>query len=249
MKYKNVAYSIIGFILIIFLWTFISIIIDEQKLVFPGPLITLNAFIKLLSLKSTYLSIFYSLFKMIVGYGCACLLALILGILAGLNKWLYKILHPLMLILKSIPTAALIFLFIVMAGFNNSPIFVVILVSFPILYEAFYSGIKNIPNDINDVISLDGGSSIKNIINVRIPFAKNYIILGITSSFALAFKVEIMAEVLSGATIKGIGCSIKIIQATTSDMSGIFAWSMIAVILLLIITYLSNLIKKHFNNQ
>ena len=181
---------------------------------------------------------------MLVGYIISIILALIFGTLAGIYKKVYITLSPLMTTLKAIPTASLLFLFIVLAGFANSPIYVVILVSFPILYESIVGGIKNIPSNINDAILLDGGNSLNNIFKMKLPLALNYILVGIASSFSLAFKIEIMSEVLSGSTSYGIGNSIKIFQITSTDMTPIFAWTIIAVLLMLLFDYLAKLIKK-----
>lgn len=197
-----------------------------------------------MSKKSTYISILYSLYKMLIGYVVSILLALIIGTIAGLYKKVYILLSPLMTTLKAIPTASLLFLFIVLAGFDNSPIYVVILVSFPILYESIVGGIVNIPSNINDAISLDGGNNIKNTLKVKLPLATNYILVGIASSFSLAFKVEIMSEVLSGSTSYGIGSSIKLSQITSTNMTPIFAWTIIAVLLMLIFDYLAKIIKN-----
>lgn len=197
-----------------------------------------------MSKKSTYISILYSLYKMIIGYVLSILLALMIGTIAGLYKKIYILLSPLMTTLKAIPTASLLFLFIVLAGFDNSPIYVVILVSFPILYESIVGGIVNIPSNINDAISLDGGNNIKNTLKVKLPLSINYILVGIASSFSLAFKVEIMSEVLSGSTRYGIGSSIKLSQITSTNMTPIFAWTIIAVLLMLIFDYLAKIIKN-----
>lgn len=197
-----------------------------------------------MSKKSTYISILYSLYKMLIGYVVSILLALIIGTIAGLYKKIYILLSPLMTTLKAIPTASLLFLFIVLAGFDNSPIYVVILVSFPILYESIVGGIVNIPSNINDAISLDGGNNIKNTLKVKLPLSINYILVGIASSFSLAFKVEIMSEVLSGSTRYGIGSSIKLSQITSTNMTPIFAWTIIAVLLMLIFDYLAKIIKN-----
>lgn len=202
-----------------------------------------------MSKKSTFISILYSLFKMLIGYVVSILLALIIGTIAGLYKKIYILLSPLMTTLKAIPTASLLFLFIVLAGFDNSPIYVVILVSFPILYESIVGGIVNIPSNINDAISLDGGNNIKNTLKVKLPLAINYILVGIASSFSLAFKVEIMSEVLSGSTSYGIGSSIKLSQITSTNMTPIFAWTIIAVLLMIIFDYLAKIIKNKLIKQ
>ena len=241
---SNTFIKLLGFILIFIIWFLISEIINEKSLIFPGPISSIKEFFFLMRKKSTYISILYSLYKMLIGYIFSILLALILGTIAGLYKKVYILLSPLMTTLKAIPTASLLFLFIVLAGFDNSPIYVVILVSFPILYESIVGGIVNIPSNINDAISLDGGNNIKNTLKIKLPLATNYILVGIASSFSLAFKVEIMSEVLSGSTSYGIGSSIKLAQITSTNMIPIFAWTIIAILLMLIFDYLAKIIKN-----
>ena len=68
-----------------------------------------------------------------------------------------------------------------------------------------------------------------------------------TSSFALSFKIEIMAEIIAGSTKPGLGSAIK--YATTSDPSNmvpIFAYSLIAIVIMLIITGISSILKRKY---
>ncbi len=241
---KKSFYTILGIFLIFVLWYVVSEIVGEKKLIFPGPLETFKYLLDLLQLKSTYLSILNSFYKMLLGYMMSIVLALVFGIISGISEKVENLLLPLMSCLKAIPTASVLFLFIVLSGFDYAPIYVVFLISFPILYESFVGGIKNIPTNIQDSLKLDGGNSLKCVFEGKLPLAMNYILVGIASSFALAFKIEIMSEVLSGSTHYGIGNSIKTLQATQTDMTGIFAWSLIAIIFVLLITFITKSIKK-----
>ncbi len=238
-------YYFLGIILIFALWFIISELVGEKKLIFPDPKETFSYLFDLLKLKSTYLSIFSSFYKMLIGYTLSIIFALILGIIAGLSEKIENMLLPLISCLKALPTASILFLFIVLAGFSYAPIYVVFVVSFPILYESYIGGIKSIPTNIQDSLKLEGGNNLQCIFKVRMPLAMNYLMVGVASSFALAFKIEIMSEVLSGSTSYGIGNSIKLIQATQTDMAGIFAWSFIAVFLILTITLITKYIKGH----
>ena len=58
-----------------------------------------------------------------------------------------------------------------------------------------------------------------------------------------------MSEVLSGSTNYGIGCQIKLVQITQTDMTSIFSWSLIAVLLMLLISYLSKFFIKKLNKD
>ena len=53
MNHKRV-YTIIGIILIFIIWLLISLIIDEQKLIFPGPIETIAYLKEMLSIDVSY---------------------------------------------------------------------------------------------------------------------------------------------------------------------------------------------------
>ena len=176
-------------------------------------------------------------------------MALIVGTIGGLSNKFDMILKPLITTLKAIPTASVLFLFIVMVGFENSPILVVILITFPILYEAISKGINSVPKAIIEASKLEKGSTLKNLLYIRFPLSFNYFLIGIASSFGLAFKVEIMSEVLSGANKKGIGYAIKIAQISDVTMVPIFSWTIIAIVTLFIISIISGAISKKISNN
>ena len=122
---------------------------------------------------------------------------------------------------------------------------IVSLISFPILYESVVGGYENIEKNIIDAMKIDGENNIKNILKVKLPLSIPYILVGIASSFGLAFKIEIMAEVLTGDTNSGVGAAILAAQRNDpSNMVPIFAYSFIAVALVLLIDLLMNLIKN-----
>ena len=110
----------------------------------------------------------------------------------------------------------------------------------------------NLPDDyqpieknIIDAMKIDGENNIKNIIRVKFPLSIPYLLVGMASSFALAFKIEIMAEVLTGDTTSGVGAAILAAQRNDpSNMVPIFAYSFIAIFLVLIIDLISILIKN-----
>ena len=68
--------------------------------------------------------------------------------------------------------------------------------------------------------------------------------LPISSSFALSIKIEIMAEALSGFTGYGLGVAIRYAQENNpGNMVPVFAYSFLAILVMLIISLGANLIK------
>ena len=130
-------------------------------------------------------------------------------------------------------------------GAKNAPIMIVLLISFPILYESVVGGYENIDKSLIDYLKLDGENKIGNIVKIKFPLAMPYMFVGIASSFALSFKIQIMAEILTGDTRSGLGCAILGAQRNDpTNMVPIFAYSLIAIILVLIIDLIAIVIKK-----
>lgn len=200
--------------------------------------------------KNTYIRIGWSLLRTLEGFGIALAMALLFGILAGLVKKVQVLLRPIMIVFKSAPTAAFVFLFFVLFTGKNAPIFVVTLLAFPILYESIIAGFNNIPIEIEDSLRVDSNGRLTGILTVKIPIAMPYFMVGLASSFALSFKTEIMAEIITGSTNPGLGTAIyayRIIDA--SDLTPIFAIALIAIIIILIVDLLGFLVKKYFQRN
>ena len=102
-------------------------------MVFPNPIDTFKEMFNILSKKYIYQCIGSSILRMVIGFLISIVLALIFGLFAGNSEKFKTILIPLMTTLKSIPTASLVFLFLVLVGAKNAPILLVIVISFPIL--------------------------------------------------------------------------------------------------------------------
>ena len=241
-KYTLYGLGIIAFFL---LWWLIALVIGEPVAIFPDPLRTIAYSFTILGKNYFYVSLGYSLLKLVIGFVIAFALALICGTIAGNSPAFQKFMTPIMTVLKAIPTVAVVFLFLVLVRANNLPILTVILVVFPILYEATSNGIKNIDENIIEAMKLDCRSSIRGNLQIKLPLAIPYILVGIASSFALSIKIEIMAEALSGFTGYGLGVAIRYAQENNpGNMIPVFAYSFLAIAIMLIISLGAGLIKN-----
>lgn len=238
-----------GTIFILLLWFILSLLFDNNSMIFPSPIEAFKSMFELLGKKTTYEYLGKTLLRMIEGFAIAFSLALILGVFGGHNENVYLFFKPLMNVLKSVPTVAFVYLFIIIFAPKNAPIYVVILVSLPILYESVVSGVKHTDPDVIDACRIDGASKVQEILKIRLPLATSYILVGISSSLAMSFKVEIMAEVLAGMTKDGIGAAIGALQGSESNLVNLFGYTLIIIVLVLVFTFISEYLKKVFINK
>lgn len=241
---NKIVLRILGIVLFVIVWQLLSILIGEDTFIFPGPIRTFKEAIIMLKSSYIYRCIGETMFRMVIGFAIAFVLAFIIGIFSGNNKNIEELLKPTMTILRSVPTATLVYFFLVIAGARLTPLYIVVLVSFPILYESVLAGIKNVPSIYIEASRIDGSNVIDENIKIRIPLAMPYILVGIASSFALSLKIEIMAEVITGYTRLGLGSAILAAQRSDpTNMVPVFAYSLVAIVIMLIVDAVSNTIK------
>lgn len=242
---KN-KYYLLGIVFIILIWSVVSLVFDENQMIFPSIFKVAKETINILGKPYTYTCLLFTFVRLIIGFVVALILSIILGTISGLNTKFKYFLSPLVTIIKTIPTASLVFLFLVISGARYAPIHIVVLICFPIIYESVVGGFENSDSYINDVLTLEKGSLLKKIVKIKLPLAFPYINVGIASSIGLSFKIEIMAEVLTGSTTNGLGSSIAFIQRNDpTNMAGIFAYSLICVLISLVIDFLCEKSKRN----
>ena len=221
-----------------------------DSLVFPSPFATFAKAGELLGGEYLYRCLGGTLARTGEGFLFAFALALLLGSLAGAFKPMQSFLKPLLLVLKSAPTAIFVFLFLVISGTAMTPVWIVSFLAFPILYESVVSGFNAVPEQMLWAARIDGSSRVKTMLRVQFPLSFPYLALGILSSFALSFKTSIMAEIISGLTRPGLGTAIRVYrQDNPVDLTPIFAVALIAITLVLLLDLGTHFIRKAFERS
>jgi NitT/TauT family transport system permease protein len=137
------------------------------------------------------------------------------------------------------------FIVIALVWFKSGtvPIFINLLVCFPIIYTNILEGINSIDKKILDMTKLYKVKKIYIIKDIYIPATKNYIISGIIMSLGLGFKVTIASEILS---VPRYSIGLNLLESKTMlETSELFAWTLIIVFLSLFFENLFKFYLKH----
>ena len=237
--------TFVGVIFFFLLWTIIYVAAGKSQAIFPSPIDTIKETFSYLGDPYIYKCIWGSLERMLIGFLVASVLGITIWIIVGNFTKIKYVFNPTIIALKAIPTAALVFLFLIMAGLKRAPIYVVSIIVFPMVYEATVSGYNHVPKEILLAAKVDSKNELYTNIKIKFPLSFPYIALGLTSSFALSFKIEIMAEVISGSSSYGLGRAIQVAYINSSNgLVPTFAYSFIAIIVILIVTVIIDIIKK-----
>ena len=146
----------------------------------------------------------YSIFRVLVGFGLAALVAIPLGFLIGMSPLLYKALDPFIQILKPVsPLAWMPLALYTIQDSDTSAIFVIFICSiWPMLVNTAF-GVAGVRRDWLNVAKTLEVSSLRTAFQVILPAAAPTIMTGMRISVGIAWLVIVAAEMLVGGT--GIG--------------------------------------------
>ena len=210
----------------IILWQIVYLIVGKAVLV-PSPLDTLTALWQMLHEVSFYGHILATFGRVIVGVGISLGLGLILSGLSYKVAFIEILLRPMVALMKATPIMAIIILALLWFKSNTVPIFVCLLMCYPIVYTNLLTGLKGLDKELIEMSTL---YQVKKWIIVRKcywPQLRSYLLASLQLSLGMAWKVVIAAEVLAlpRYAIGDALLSAKLYIETTK----VFAWIIVIV--------------------
>ena len=191
-----------------------------------------------------------SLTRLGFGYGFALLFGIGFGLLGALLFFFREVLKNAIIILQSIPSIAWVPLFLIMMGFGNMPIIVVIALS------AFFPAALSVMNATESVLAVHvsaarvmGAGRWDMVKRVYLPAVMPELITGAQLAFGNAWRALISAEMLIGFG-QGLGRTLAY-SGETADMLGVMSNILTIAILATLIdqVLLENLKRKVLRYQ
>ena len=142
--------------------------------------------------------------RILIGFTIASLVAVPLGLMMALNRYVNAIVKPLFDLLKPMPPLAWISIAILWFGIGEtSKVFIIIIGTFvPCLLDA-YNGVRLVEPELYDVIRMLGGNRRHEIIQVCFPAAFPAIFAGLQIALSIAWSCVLAAELVSARS--GLG--------------------------------------------
>lgn len=226
-KNKGIPRSII-IIFWVGVWGLASLMMNRE-IYLPSPMSTARALLGLSVKGRFWHSILMTFIRVIAGFIISSLSGLALGIICGLNRYLYELINPLVVAIKSTPVMSLIIIALIWFQSGQVPIFVCFLMCFPIIWTNVVEGIRQVDHRLLEmarVYRVKGGLVLKEI---YIPSLGPYLVAGITTALGLGWKVTVAAEVLSNPkySIGGHLYSAKVYLESPE----LFAWTLVVILL------------------
>lgn len=192
---KHLILSILSPILILAVWEVASRlgVVDQRFL--PPPSKIAVALITVLAEGALFTHLRATLFRVLAGFFCGAVPAIIIGIIMGLSGGIRAFMRPLIVISYPIPKIALfpvVMLFFGLGDVSNVLI-VSIGVFFPVLYNTM-GGVTSIPRIYWDVASNFNAQALKLFLTVALPGAMPSIFTGLKLGVGMALITTVVTE-------------------------------------------------------
>lgn len=182
----------------------------------------------------------------LLGYGCAVLLAIPLALAIAFFPFAARTVYPGIVMLQNVPKIAIAPLFVIWFGFGLAPkvLLVFLITFFPIMVSAA-SGFRALPREILDFVRSTGAGSWTIFRLVRLPAALPQVFVGLRIAATVAPTAAIVAEFV--ASDQGLGYLLLRYNGdlnTTMSFAAILTLGMIGVSLFSAIEFAERLMTR-----
>jgi len=205
-------------------------------LVLPSPQSTFSTLFTMLGDSAVWENIMITLYRAGVGFGISLILGTVLGLIAGSFATASIMSRPIVTILVGMPPIAWIVLAMIWFGMGDlTVIFTVVVASFPIVFVGALQGARTLEGDLKEMADSFKLPFHMRMFDVYFPHIFSYIFPAWVSGLGMAWKIVVMAELLS--TSDGIGASLAVARSQL-DTPTALALVVIMIASLMIVEYI-----------
>lgn len=228
-KSVRVIFSVLFWILI---WELISLVVAKEILL-PSPIKVIVRLYELLGTAEYYSALLGSVFRVFVGFVVGTVIGCITAYLSFVSDLVATLFNPMLTVIRSTPVASFIILALVWMGKEKVPVFTAIIMVIPIVHSAMLSGLNSTDKALAEVADVYNFSYFKKLRLLYLPSALPSFASGAMTSFGLAWKAGIAAEVLCSLK-NSIGGKIYTSKLYLESVD-LMAWTLTVIVVSLIL--------------
>lgn len=199
--------------------------------VLPSPLLVLAGFVEILRTGEVWRHTGASLSRIVVGFGAAVVVSLLLGLAAFVSRTARAIVHDVVAVLNATSVFVWIVVSIIWFGLSNwAPIFTTFMITVPVVAANLVEGVESVDRrllEMGDVYRLGGRRKFTAIV---VPATVPYLVAGTKIGFGLALKVSVVAEIF-GVT-SGIGYIMNYSREILATQM-VFVWALVMILVMM----------------
>jgi NitT/TauT family transport system permease protein len=162
-----------------------------------------------------------TLWTTLAGFALAVIFGVVLGLIVGWSRTIYRGLYPVMIGFNSVPKVAVVPILVVWFGVGEIPaILTAFLISFFPIVVNVATGLATIEPELEDVLRSLGASKLDVLLKVGIPRSLPYLFASLKVAITLAFVGSVISETVAGSS--GIG-HVMLVASSSFDVPLVFA--------------------------
>jgi len=154
-----------------------------------------------------------------------------IGIAAAHRRWLYRVLHPLLDLMQTIPTFVYLIPTLVLFGLGVVPgLISTVIFAIPAPIRLTHLGVSSVPSQLREVGEAFGATPRQLLLKIELPYALPTIMAGITQSIMLSLSMVVIA-----ALVGADGLGKPVVRALNSVNIAMGFESGLAIVILAIV--------------
>lgn len=232
--FRLILPELLGLGTFLLLWQFGAM--HYSMVILPSPLETWAAIGRLATTGKLENAILTTSLNLCTAFALAVVMGIGLGIIAGIQPWFQKTISLIISALQGIPPIAWIVLALLWFGTGReTPIFTITVTILPIIYLGAIEGIRSFPTPLLEMAQMFRTPQFLLLKDLYFPHLLSYVFPSLVAGLGIAWRVAVMAELLSSET--GIGAELNMARINL-DTDEVMAWITLVVILIWVSEYL-----------
>ena len=225
------TWTVVGLALAVTLWGWGSTQLSSIAL--PSPVETAEALARLTATGAAFPALLETGLRVIAAFCAALVVGAGLGLAAGFAVPVRAAIGPLVTMLLAVPPIAWVVLALIWFGTGSPAVmFTVFIAVLPIIFLAAVEGMRTVDPELSEMVKAFRMTRRQMLRHVTLPHLGSYLLPACITAFGIAWKVCVMAELLSAR--EGVGSGLADARANL-DTAETFAWLIIVVSAFLLI--------------
>lgn len=235
-KILNAILPITAICCIVVIWAAAAKVVGSEY-VLPSVISTFSALIDVLKTQEFYISYSMTFLRSIIAFIISFFAAFVLGLAAKKHKKFESFISPVISIIRTLPTIAVVLILLLWTDRFIAPVIVTMLVVFPTLYTFIRNALESVDGESVEMCKLYGVTGKNILLKVQIPQIMPFVFSACGTGLSLNLKLMVAAEVLA-ATGSSLGNMLNLSNQNLETAK------MLALVLITVITGL--IIEKVF---
>ena len=193
---QNVAFCLAALAFLLLCWQIACVALQNTYLLPPVWDCVKTAF-SLLGKSEFWTAFFATFFRCLFAFFISFVFAVIFALIAYLLPLFSKFFTPVVSLLRSFPTMAIILILLVLTTPLKAPVIVAFLNLFPMLYTSVYTALSDTDQTLVQMSKMYQVPLKKQIFSLYLPSALPSVTLGASAALSHSLKVVVSAEILS----------------------------------------------------